>query len=96
MTSAAPSPTCWPLSDVGAEVIVVKTAMNHSTGVNVTAHRYLDKIKLLWPCYQRLETSVLKRVGVATAKTVEVDAETFKRFQEFQTMERAAKKKPRK
>jgi len=69
---------------VGAEITVVKMAMNHAMSGDVTVTHYLNKVEKLRGPYERLEAFVLRKVGSAQAPTVEVDAETFRQFQEYQ------------
>lgn len=77
-------------AEVGAEQAFVKMAMNHTAADDVTATHYLDKVGQLRPLYEKLEQVILEKVGVLTPKTVVVDAEAFRRFQEFEASARAA------
>ncbi len=69
---------------VGAEVPVIKMAMNHAMSGDVTVTHYLNKVEKLRPHYERLEAVVLRKVGPPQAPTIEVDAEAFRQFQEYQ------------
>ena len=68
---------------VGAEQVFVKMAMNHSVE-DVTGKHYMDKVNQLRPVYESLERVVLQRVGLAAPQKIEVDAETYRRFLEFE------------
>ena len=69
---------------VGAEQVFVKMAMNHSV-VDVTAEHYMEKVAQLRPLYERFEEIVLERVGLAAPKKIEVDADAYRRFLEFES-----------
>lgn len=74
-------------ADVNAEMQFVKMALNHSMASDVTSFNYLDKVHSLRPYYDKLDKAILKKIGIASRETVEVDAEEFRQFQTFKAQQ---------
>ncbi len=73
-------------AEVGAEVEFVKLALNHSQASDVTTFNYLDKVRTLRPLYEKLERAILIKVGEKVEAKVEIDADEYRKFQEYQAM----------
>jgi integrase len=74
-------------ADVNAEMQFVKMALNHSMASDVTSFNYLDKVHSLRPYYGKLDKAILKKIGVSSQETVEVDAEEYRQFQMFKAQQ---------
>lgn len=70
-------------AEVGAEVQFVKLALNHSQASDVTSFNYLDKVRTLRLLYEKLERAILIKVGEQVASKVEIDADEYRKFQEY-------------
>jgi integrase len=74
-------------AEVGAEVQFVKLTLNHSQASDPTTFNYLDKVRTLRPLYEKLERAILIKVSEKVAAKVEIDADEYRKFQEFKALE---------
>ena len=47
---------------------------------------YLDKVRTLRPLYEKLEHAILIKVGEKSETKVEIDADEYRRFQEYKAL----------
>lgn len=69
---------------VGAEILFIKMAMNHSTKADVTANNYLDKVEKLRPVYIGLENLILQKSGNLITQQVALSSDELEQFREWQ------------